>query len=214
MSGELGDKGSTLPGREEISTALDNFLRLAVKEGKTIDTITFAGNGEPTLHPDFAAIIDDTIRLRQMHLPAVKIAVLSNATLIGKTEIHEALLKIDHNILKLDSAIEASVLTINCPQTGFSMRKLIDDLSKFQKGLTIQTLFVKGSYKGNDFDNTSRTELKAWLEALERIRPELVMIYTIARDTPIRTIEKIGIDVLEQIALRVRSLGLNVVVSD
>lgn len=210
---DYGKHKAHLPAREEVSSALEKLLSDFQQKGKEIDTITFAGNGEPTLHPSFSEIIDDTLRIGHNYFPKAGIAVLSNATLIGNKKIWRALQKVDHNILKLDSAFEETILKINCPLGKFSLDKLIANLKNFRSRLTIQTLFVKGSYKGASFDNTTEKEIEAWLTLLKEIGPELVMIYTIARDTPIDTIEKISSEKLEEIATRVRRSGLAVSVS-
>lgn len=213
LNGELGDKNSKLPSRKQVSNSLELVLKNAGKTGKRIDTITFAGNGEPTMHPDFCDIVEDTLRLRKKFLPSAKIAVLSNATLIGSNKVFKALSKIEYNILKLDSAFEDTLKKINCPQDGFSFEKLINNLSKFRSGLTIQTLFIRGTYHGYKFDNTSTKEINAWLDVLHKLRPDLVMVYSISRDTPIQSIEKIDNEELERIAKKVKKLGLNVSVS-
>jgi len=210
---KVAKEDAPLPTRKEVETNLKNTLYNYSKAGRKIDTITFAGNGEPTLHPDFPEIIEDTILLREKYCPETKIAVLSNATLINKEKIRNALKKIEYNILKLDSAFQETIQKINCPKGEFSVNKLITQLSEFNSNLTIQTLFVKGKYKGYSFDNSSNEEIEAWLRALDQIRPELVMIYTFARETPIETIEKISREKLETIATKVRELGLAVTIS-
>ncbi len=202
-----------MPAREEVRFELEKTLNEFIRSNRKIDTITFAGNGEPTLHPSFSQIIDDTIELRKKYIPSSKIAVLSNATLVSKKEIKDALLKIDFNILKLDSAREETIRKINCPLGEFSLEKLIDKLHSFKENLTIQTLFVKGKYKGYSFDNSSDEELKGWLRLLKDLHPKLVMVYTIARDAPIETIEKISEEKLHSIASKVRRLGIPVTIS-
>lgn len=213
LNGELGDKNSKLPSRKQVFNALESFLKNVGKTGKRIDTITFAGNGEPSMHPDFCGIVEDTLLLRNKFLPSAKIAVLSNATLIGNDNVFRALSKIDYNILKLDSAFEDTLKKINCPQDGFSLEKLMDNLSRFTSGLTIQTLFIRGTFQRYKFDNTSTEEINAWLDVLHKLRPDLVMVYSISRDTPIQSIEKIEHEELEVIAMKVKKLGLDVSVS-
>lgn len=210
---QYGKHKDDLPCREDVASGLDAFLARYRKEGKVIDTITFAGNGEPTLHPSFPEIIDDTLLIGRKYFPKAKIAVLSNATLISQDRIIEALQKIDFNILKLDSAIENTIRKINCPMSDFTLDKLVSNLKKFKSNLTLQTLFVSGSYKGISFDNTTREEIKEWLKLLEEINPELVMVYTIARGTPIDTINKLSKNRLNEIAEKVKQLGIAVSVS-
>jgi len=208
-----GNFSKDLPSREIIASELDKILASFREKRKKIDTITFAGNGEPTLHPSFPEIIEDTLQIGKKHFPEAKVAVLSNATLISKEEILQALQKVDFNILKLDSAFEDTIRKINCPLGNFSIDELVSNLKKVRSNLTIQTLFVSGSYKGYVFDNTSPAEVEAWLGLLRQLKPELVMVYTTARDTPIETINKISRNRLSEIAAKVRQAGLSVTVS-
>jgi wyosine [tRNA(Phe)-imidazoG37] synthetase (radical SAM superfamily) len=176
---------------------------------ETPDVITFAGNGEPTLHPDFTSIIDDCIMLRNQFFPKAKIAVLSNATTIGNPSIRDALLKVDMNILKLDSAFNETITIHNQPRAGIDVNELIEDLIKFKGRLIIQTLFLRGRFNGNMIDNTTPEEINAWLAALDRIRPSSVMIYTISRDTPEGGfLRKVPSEELNHIASRVEKLGI------
>lgn len=198
---------------QKIKSELEKSLKSFQNSGKTIDTITFAGNGEPTLHPEFSTIIEDTVSLRNLWYPHTKIAVLSNATLIGISEIQEALMKVDYNILKLDSAFEETIRRINCPSSNFSIHKLISDLKLFTENLTIQTLFLRGNQNGFYFDNSNDTEVEELVKVYDELRPKLVMIYTIARETPIKNLEKIDLKRLKEIATRVESLGLPVQIS-
>jgi wyosine [tRNA(Phe)-imidazoG37] synthetase (radical SAM superfamily) len=206
-------KDSKLPRAEEVRDALENTLSNLQPNDPAIDTITFAGNGEPTMHPNFPEIVEETLRLRNRYSPHSKIAVLSNATLISKKDIQQVLKKVDYNILKLDSAIEETITRLNCPLGRFSLNNLKQSLRSFQKNLTIQTLFIRGKFQGSNIDNTSAEEIKKWLELLNELRPQLVMIYTIARDTPVKSLEKIDITVLNEIASKVESLGIPVLVS-
>jgi wyosine [tRNA(Phe)-imidazoG37] synthetase (radical SAM superfamily) len=178
------------------------------------DVITFAGNGEPTLHPDFSGIIDDSIKLRNKFFPEAKIAVLSNSTTITNPSVKDALLKVDMNILKLDSAFDKTVRIHNQPRVNVSVDELIENLKKFNGKLIIQTLFLQGKYNGMIIDNTTPEEVNAWLEALERIRPAEVMIYTISRDAPEGgLLRKVPVEELKHIASRVEKLGIQTQVS-
>jgi wyosine [tRNA(Phe)-imidazoG37] synthetase (radical SAM superfamily) len=198
--------GGYLPRREEVSEALNKRLLEMKANGQVPDVITFAGNGEPTLHPDFSGIIDDTIN---MHFPGAKIAVLSNSTTIANPTIKDALLKVDMNILKLDSAFDLTVHIHNQPRVNVKVDELIENLKKFNGNLIIQTLFLKGIYKGKVIDNTTPEEVNAWLEAIEKIRPSEVMIYTFSRDTPEGgLLKKIPLEELNHIASRVEKLGI------
>ena len=206
-------KKVVLPSRIEVAKKLEEKLLEMITESQLPDVITFAGNGEPTLHPEFAGIIDDTIKLRDKHTPLARIAVLSNATMLHKTSVFNALLKIKDNIQKLDSAFEKTVRLLDCPKGNFDLGKVVDMLISFKGKVIIQTMFVKGSFKGNNIDNTTEDEISAWLELLKKIKPAQVMIYTIARDTPINTLEKISLEKLNSISNRVRAAGFSVQVS-
>jgi len=210
---EKYEEKAVLPSRMEVQLKLKEKLLKMQTENQLPDVITFAGNGEPTLHPDFAGIIDDTIELRNQFSPKARIAVLSNATMIHKKEVFDALLKINDNIQKLDSACEETIKLLDCPNKNFSLQKTVDQLTAFQGKVIIQTLFVRGSYKGQTVDNTTENEVSAWIELLEKIKPSQVMIYTIARDTPIDTLEKISVHDLNAIAFQVKNAGFQVQVS-
>lgn len=203
-----------LPSRKEVYDALDSKLDQMKKDRQTPDVITFAGNGEPTLHPEFPGIIDDSIRLRNKYFPGAKIAVLSNSTAITKPEIRKALRKVDQNILKLDSAFNLTVKIHNQPRVAVSVDKLIKDLRLFKGQLIVQTLFLRGEFKGKSIDNTTPEELHAWIEAIKKIKPSEVMIYTISRDTPEGgKLEKVPVTELKKIAAMVGELGIATQVS-
>lgn len=207
------EKKAVLPARETVAGNLRNKLKAMQENGQLPDVITFAGNGEPTLHPQFAEIIDDTIALRDEFAPNCRIAVLSNATMIHRESVFQALLKIEDNILKLDSAIEETVQLLDCPVGRFNLQETIEQLKRFGKRAIIQTLFVRGIHKEQVIDNTTEEELAAWLEALKTIQPGQVMIYTIERDTPAEGLQKIALEELNTIAARVRLAGFAVQVS-
>lgn len=202
-----------LPKRFEVQQKLQIALTRMVSESNLPDVITFAGNGEPTLHPEFALIIDDTIELRDRLTPNARIAVLSNATMLAKKDVFKALLKVDDNIQKLDSAIEETIALIDCPNKSFSLNKTIEQLVSFNGKVIIQTLFVKGKVNEIIVDNTTETEVDKWIELLKKINPSKVMIYTIDRDTPTDTLEKISKTELNLIAGKVTWAGFETQVS-
>ncbi len=206
--------GSHLPAREEVYRALEEKLSGMKERNKPPDVITFAGNGEPTLHPDFPGIIDDCIELRNKYFPHAGIAVLSNSTTIAIPQIKDALLKVDQNILKLDSGFDLTVRVHNQPRVNVKVAELIGNLKKFKGQLIIQTLFLRGFYKGEKIDNATPEEIGAWLKALELIKPSEVMIYTISRDTPDGgELKKIPLSELKRIAAMVNRLGIETRVS-
>ena len=196
-------------------SALENKLAEMKIRGLAPDVITFAGNGEPTLHPDFPGIVDDSIEIRNRYFPEARIAVLSNSTRITVPGIREALLKVDQNILKLDSGFDLTVKNHNQPRVNVKVKELIQNLKNFNGQLIIQTLFLRGTHDGITIDNTTPEEIEAWLKALALIRPSEVMIYTISRDTPdVTSLHKVSLADLNRIAGQVRRLGINTVVSD
>ena len=200
---EKGKGSVVLPKREEVRSLLRQKLIEMAKESQMPDVITFAGNGEPTLHPDFDTIIEDTILLRNELAPNSKIAVLSNSTMLYKTRVVEALKKVDDNILKLDSGILETILLLNKPVGKFDLNTLIHHLKKFEGALIIQTMFLKGSFNGVIFDNTTDREIEHWIKLVKEIQPKMVMIYSIARDTPAENLTGITLQKLEKIAGRV-----------
>ena len=197
-----------LPKREEISKLLKEKLEGLKQEGITPENITFAGNGEPTIHPDFAEIIDDTIAIRNQYLPEAAITVLSNASLSHKSHIHDALLKVDNNILKLDAGSNTQFHRINLANSNTNIDKLVDHLCSYNGDLIVQTLFLKGTHEGEIIDNTTEEEINLWLKHLSRIKPKMVMIYPIDRETPAQDLHKIPKEKLTEIAARVNELGI------
>jgi wyosine [tRNA(Phe)-imidazoG37] synthetase (radical SAM superfamily) len=204
---------SGYPSREEVKKLLRARLLEMKEKDEYLNSITFAGNGEPTLHPDFADIMSDTLEIRNAISPEAKITVLSNATRAGIPGIFDALSQADLNILKLDSAIESTLMNINCPKGNFNFQGLIDSLKRFKGKLIIQTLFFRGRFLGNDIDNSTAEEVAAWLRVLETVRPESVMIYSLARDTPVEGLKRLDAEELATIANRVEELGIAVQVT-
>ncbi|MCK9617197.1 MAG: radical SAM protein [Lentimicrobiaceae bacterium] len=195
--------------RDTIRNSLDQHLIDMKERDAAPDNITFAGNGEPTLHPEFAKIITDCIMLRDIHFPNAKITVLSNSTTLDNEEIFNALYKIDNNVLKLDAGTEAIFGQMNRPLIHITIEKIVENLSRFKGRLIIQSMFLKGKVNEEIVDNTISSEVKIWLQHLQKIQPSLVMIYTIDRPTPSGHLEKITHEELEKIALQVKNLGIN-----
>lgn len=194
--------------RDDVRDMLDRTLAKMVSDGTPPDVITFAGNGEPTLHPDFEAIIEDTIALRDKHCPSAKVSVLSNATQIHREDVRRALLCVDNNILKLDSAFDDTVQLINKPQGAYTVARTVELLKAFEGQLIVQTMFLRGEYLGRRVDNTTDEEVEAWLRLVADIAPKQVMVYSLDRDTPCQTLEKVEKDELRAIAERVEKLGI------
>jgi wyosine [tRNA(Phe)-imidazoG37] synthetase (radical SAM superfamily) len=196
------------PGRDVVRQELEKKLAEMQRKKSMLDAITFAGNGEPTIHPEFAAIIDDTIALRDQYFPKANISVLSNASTAGDEAVAAALLKVDQNILKLDAGTPETFQKINNPKVSISLEETLEHLKKFRGQMIIQTLFVRGDYEGIHLDNTSEEEISAWLKHIEMLQPRLVMIYPIARATPAEGLEKVPFGELQQIAQKVEALGV------
>lgn len=199
--------------REDVYAMLDQTLQQMVDAGTPPDVITFAGNGEPTLHPDFESIIDDTIALRDKHCPNAKVSVLSNATQIHREDVCRALLRVDNNILKLDSAFDATVQLVNKPQGSYTVERQVELMKKFNGELIVQTMFLRGEYLGQKVDNTTPEEVEAWLKLIAEIKPKQVMVYSLDRDTPCKSLVKVEKDELRKIADRVEALGIAVSVA-
>ena len=160
--------------REEVRAQLEAVRRRMVAEGTPPDVITFAGNGEPTLHPHFEAVIDDTLALRDALCPAARVSVLSNATQLHRPDVRRALGRVDNNILKLDSAFDATVRRLNLPQNpAYTVRATVEAMKGFEGRMILQTMFLRGTCDGAPVDNTTDEEVAAWLALVDEIRPEI-----------------------------------------
>ena len=201
----------TLPTRDEVREALRTQLSTLQSQ---LDVITFSGNGEPTLHPDFLGIIEDTCALRDEYCPKAKVSVLSNSTQLGRKDVVEALRLCDNRILKLDSAIDTTMRLVDKPVNAqLTVGQVVEWLSAFDGDFTLQTCFLRGNYEGQVIDNTTDEELKVWYDVVDTLRPKQVMIYVIDRETPLKTLEKIPADKMEEIAAPLRKKGIDIVVS-
>ena len=199
-----------LPTREQVRQALAEKL---VSIANTLDVITFSGNGEPTLHPDFLGIIQDTCALRDQYCPQAKISVLSNSTQLARPDVVEALRLCDNRILKLDSAIDATMQLIDKPvNPRLTVEQIVEWLSVFNGDFTLQTCFLRGEYEGQVIDNTTPEELVAWYNIIDCLHPKQVMIYVIDRATPLKTLSKVPAHEMEAIAAPLRAKGIDVIV--
>ena len=200
-----------LPTREQVRESLASTLNTL---HSTPDVITFSGNGEPTLHPEFLGIIQDTCALRDQYCPGAKISVLSNSTQLFREDVVEALRLCDNRILKLDSAITSTMRLIDKPvNPSLTVEQIVERLSVFNGDFTLQTCFLTGEYEGRIIDNTTPEELAAWYRAVDYLRPKQVMIYVIDRATPLKTLSKIPLDKMNEIAAPLREKGIEVIVS-
>lgn len=195
-----GQKDTVLPTQEEVYQALDTRLHELKSSGTPVDTITFSGNGEPTLHPDFPAIIDFTLQLRDKLYPSAKVSVLTNASRIGNDSIRKALMKIDNPILKIDSPLESLMQQIDRPNTAYSLSETIRNMKLFNGNFILQTMFLKGEVEGNVIDCTNREHCQAWRELVRELKPREVMMYTLDRETPAQGLEKVTVAQMQEIA--------------
>lgn len=205
---EKNKEKNILADRNELKLRLEKKLKEIQGTVNEPQAITFAGNGEPTIHPEFAQIIDDTVELRDKYAKDAAISILSNASMLSKPKVAAALQKVDKNIQKLDSGVESTFVAINQALGSLSLPKIIDGLLSFNGKLIIQTLFMRGEYNGVTIDNTTPEEIDAWLKIVKKVNPEYVMIYPIERGTPAKNIEKIPKDELDAIAKMVEEVGV------
>jgi wyosine [tRNA(Phe)-imidazoG37] synthetase (radical SAM superfamily) len=197
-----------LPTRRQVAEKLEAKLQQMAAEGQLPDVLTFAGNGEPTCHPHFADIVGDTIALRDRYCPEAKVSVLSNSTMIHRPEVHDALMRVDNNILKLDTVDPDYINRVDHPAGTYDVDTIISRMKAFCGHLIIQTMFMRGECNGESVDNTSEDYVGPWLEAVRQIAPSQVMIYTIDRETPTQGLLKATREQLDAIRDRVVALGI------
>jgi wyosine [tRNA(Phe)-imidazoG37] synthetase (radical SAM superfamily) len=202
-----------LPTRAEVKAALEEKLMDLTTKDERLTTITFSGNGEPTLHPDFLGIIEDTCALRDQYCPSAKVSVLSNSTQLGRPEVVQALRMCDNRILKLDAATDEMMRRIDLPVNGhLTVATIMNWLAQFDGDFTLQTCFLRGEHDGKTIDNTTSDQLNAWYRAVDSLRPKQIMIYVIDRKTPEENLSKIPREEMESIAAPLRAKGYDVVV--
>lgn len=203
-----------LPTRAEVKAALETKLLALSSQHSALDVITFSGNGEPTLHPDFLGIIEDTCALRDRYYPNAKVSVLSNSTQLGRADVVQALRLCDNRILKLDAGTDTMMRRIDLPvNEHLTVAQIMEWLKVFDGDFTLQTCFLRGEHAGQPIDNTTPDELEAWYKAVEILRPKQIMIYVIDRKTPEEHLKKISREEMERIAAPLIAKGLDVSVS-
>jgi wyosine [tRNA(Phe)-imidazoG37] synthetase (radical SAM superfamily) len=204
---------SPMPTRQEVAKALEEKLIEMNRSGELPDVLTFAGNGEPTIHPQFKEIIDDTIELRDRLCPKAKVSVLTNATLITRDTVFEALKKVDNNILKLDTIDSEYISIVDRPTGKYDLEAIIGRMKAFEGKAVIQTMFLKGEVDGRNVDNTGESYVMPWIAAVKEIAPREVMIYTIDRETPIGTLQKATREELDRIVALLADEGIKATAS-
>ena len=198
-----------LPTREEVREALESRLKKMQEEGVIPNVLTFAGNGEPTAHPHFPEIIEDTLELRNKYFPDAKVSVLSNSTFIHKPEVFAALNKVDNNILKLDTVNEEYIRMVDRPTVHYDVKRIIEGMKAFKGNLIVQTMFMKGTTEdGRSVDNTTDDFVMEWIKVVKEIAPRQVMIYTIDRETPDQLLQKATHEELDRIVSLLQEAGL------
>lgn len=203
----------SVPDINLISSAIENRFRELSVNKNTVDAITFAGNGEPTIHPEFAQIVDETIRLRDKYLSGTDIIVLTNATRLENIDVTKALNKIEKAILKIDTLIQDDFELINCPQENIIINQLPKKIKTHINNIYIQTMFFKANFQGKNFDNTSQVSLSLYYQALSYLSPLQVMIYSIARNTPVNGLVKVDKNELETIGKHISNMGIDVLIT-
>ena len=207
-----------IPTREEIREALETKLRQIVNgtcpNASSLDVITFSGNGEPTLHPDFLGIIEDTCALRDQYCPSAKVSVLSNSTQLHRPDVVQALKLCDNRILKLDAGSDTMMRLIDKPvNENLTVEQIMHGLQQFDGDFILQTCFLKGTHNGLILDNTATLELLSWYAAVDQLHPKQIMMYVIDRKTPEEHLEKISREEMERIAAPLREKGYDVIIS-
>jgi wyosine [tRNA(Phe)-imidazoG37] synthetase (radical SAM superfamily) len=199
------------PHADLVLDSLEQKLRHMMEENSELDSITFAGNGEPTMHPEFSHIISEAAKLRNLYFPHARLAVLSNSTMITDPEIAKALGMADLCMLKLDVGSEEAFRMLNNPMIPVSLDQITESLEHFPGKYIVQSMFVKGNIGGRPIDNSTGAEFDAWLGRIRKLSPEFVMVYSLARSTPVEGLEKIDDEALERIATKVhQETGLRV----
>ena len=203
------DQDKLRPTAKQVEKALRERAEELHRDNIRVDSITFSGNGEPTIHPEFAKIVDITLRIRDEYLKDAKVSVLSNASMIWKKEVRQALMKVDNPILKIDSTDKDIVNAVNRPAPGYSLDKTIEDLKKFNGNFILQTIF----FKTIDFDLTDKKLTEGWRNLVRQLRPRQIMMYTLDRDTPAKDLKKATMEEMREIALPLKEEGFNITIN-
>ena len=188
-----------IPSVTEVLAAVEEFL----KSDNDFDYITFSGNGEPTMYPDFAELVPKLHELIRRRRPSVRLALLSNSSCVGEESLYPALKLIDLPIFKLDAGNQTTFEILNRPCPGVTISAIIDGLTRLsaRQEIIIQTVMVDGpvpNHDGQAFDD--------WIVAIRRIRPGAIQLYTTDRPVADTRVRKVSDRQLETIAARIREL--------
>ena len=208
---ETENKAIKLPTLDEVTTLLENRLKELVAQGVPVDSFTFAGNGEPTLHPQFPQVADFVMKMRDKYYPKAVVTLLTNATQLSRPEVFDAVLKLDNPVLKLDAGTAAMRTAINKPnKPEHTFEQLVDNLVRFGNRCIVQTLLLRGENDGHAISNVSDEEFAKYVEIVKKIGPKYVMLYAIDRATPEKKLEKLTVEELESYAQIIRNEGIEV----
>ena len=201
-----GKSAGEFPRLVQVAEALEKRLKELAEEGVSVDSITFSGNGEPTMNPDFAPIVDAVLELRGKYCPNAKVSVLSNATLAWRDDVCQALAKVDNPILKLDAGTTDAALAVNKPVGAYSVERVVESLRRFKGNFVLQTMFVRSE----EFDTTAPDVLGRWVEIVRELAPREIMIYTIDRETPDKTLQKYTVEEMASFVQPLREDGFEI----
>ena len=165
-----------MTSRAEVARELERRLVQMRESGETLDAITYSGNGEPTSHPEFKEIVEDTIALRDRYFPQAKVCLLTNATHIDRPKIYEAIQKLDKACLKLDTVNAEYIELVDRPNARYDLPRIIDIMKSLNGRCVIQTMFMKGEWQGKSVDNTGDEYVLPWLEVVKAVAPSGVEI--------------------------------------
>ena len=199
-----GDKA--YPRLADVAAALEKRLAELSQQGIPVDSITFSGNGEPTMNPDFAAIVDKTIQLRDRFYPSAKVSVLSNATMVGRESVFDALKKVDNAIMKIDASTDELIEKVNKPTGVYRLETVIEGLKKFEGNFVLQTMFLRS----DEFDTAAPEALDRWMDIVRELRPREIMVYTIDRETPDKTLGKYTVEQMTQMVWPLMDEGFDI----
>ena len=203
-------KDRRMPSYEQVAEAMSSRFKELFDQGVKVDSISFTGNGEPTLNKDFPAIVDKTVELRDKYFPAAVISVFSNSTTLDRPGVFDALMKVDNRIMKVDCSDIQILKDVNRPAGRFSLEKVLENLERFKGDFILQTMFFKGVVEGREIDLTAPELVAGWLDIVRRLRPYRIMAYSLDRDTPVDGLVKIGRERLQEITAPLRDEGFDV----